>query len=298
VASRDFASVVRKRAAEVAGGFYKRTGSGAFLSLIRLFLRDPDALVRSGASELLSTLPSQKKPVLNEVSEKAQTESPKPADLKPAGVPASGQIRLIGDGSVRVQIDRGSPQALSNKPVTVTAGKHRISWVGGAQDVEVGAGETATLTVPVTYAEQLLHDGIEAYQAKRLSRAQEFFERIKLLEQRGSVKKTLLPDLAYYLGRIYEDQQELAKALQEYGRLRALLNQQSRPELRAGLDKAMARLNSVIGHIILSRRDQAGRCIVVDIYLPPGTHSIDLGLGKSEPVRAQAGVTTTINKCP
>ena len=292
IASHDFASVVRRRAAEVAGGFYRHTGSSASLNLIKSMLHDPDVLVRSGVAELLLVLPKTILP----------TQPPRIVPKKaPAAAPpvvaAGGLLRLIGDDSVRIQIDRGAPQVLSPKPVPVAVGKHRVSYVGGSQVIEVGAGETSVITVPTTYAEQLLQDGIDAYQAKRLDRAQDLLERIKLLEQRGSVKRTLLPDVAYNLGRIYEDNRELPKALQEYSRLQAMAGLRRRPELRAGLDKAMVRLAPRIGHLILSRRDPAGRCTKVNLYLSPGTHSIDLGLGKSELVRAQAGVTTLVDNC-
>lgn len=295
LASHDFAAVVRRRAAEVAGGFYKRTGNSAFLNLIKIMLHDADALVRAGAAELLLTLP---KPTRAAAAVEREPPAPPASTPERPQLPGGGQLRFVGDGSVRVQVDRGAPQVMSSKPVAVSAGKHRVSYVGGTQELEVAAGETVTVTIPTTYAEQLLHDGVEALQARRLDRAQDYLERIRLLEQRGSVKRALLPDIAFNLGRVYEDKRELGKALQEYGRLRAMAGLQSRPELRAGLDKAMGRLAPLIGHIVLSRRDRSGRCIQVDVYLPPGTHSIDLGLGKPELVRAQAGVTTRVDKCP
>lgn len=292
IASHDFASAVRRRAAEVASGFYKRTGSSAFLNLIKGMLHDADVLVRSGAAELLLVLPKTIPPVPPQLN--ISKKAPIPG---PVVVAVGGQLRFIGDDSVRVRIDRGSPLVLSPKLIPVAAGKHRVSYLGGGQTIEVAPGETSVIRVPTTYAEQLLQDGIDAYQARRLDRAQDFLERIKLLEQRGSVKRTLLPDVAYNLGRIYEDKREFTKALQEYNRLQAMVGLRRRPELRAGLDKAMARLAPRIGHIVMSRRDSAGRCTQVDFYLLPGKHFLDLGLGKPEAMRAQAGVTTRVDNC-
>lgn len=296
IASHDFAPAVRRRAVEVAGGFYKRTGSLAFMSMIRMLLHDPNALVRSGVAELLLVLPGPTK-----LATPIASSSKKPQILVPASAPpvpsSEGLLRFIGDESVRIQIDRSTPQSISSKPISIGVGKHRISYVGGVQEITISGGETLTVTIPTTYAEQLLHDGSEAYLAKRLDRAQEIFERLKLLEQRGSVKRSIIPEVAYNLARIYEDKREFSKALHEYNRLRTMVATQGRQDLKNALDKALLRIGKQTGHIVLSRRNQAGRCIEVDIYLPPGTHSIDLGLGKSEFVRVQAGVTTQINKC-
>lgn len=241
VASRDSLPVVRRRAGRLAGEFFRRSGMGGFLNLIKVLLHDADELVRAGATELLLTLKAAPLAVPALASSAATKPPAEPAAIvtpltadseepPPAGSSATesrsvsppkgeGMILLVGEESVRVQIDRGPSEAISNKPRALAAGRHRISFAGGSRDAAGSAGQTVTVNIPVTYAEQLLLDGQEALTAKRLDRAQEIFERLNLLAQRGKVKRTLLPDLKFHLGEIYESNDNLQKALQEYNEL-------------------------------------------------------------------------------
>jgi hypothetical protein len=71
------------------------------------------------------------------------------------------------------------------------------------------------------------------------------------------------------------------------------------PEYLSTVDKAMSRLASEVGHIILFRvpNTEGGGCTRDDLYLPPGNHILDVGAGKTELVRVQAGTSVTLSKC-
>ena len=307
IASRDPAAAIRRRCIEVAGEFYKRTGIGTYLGLIRNLLRDPEPLVRGGASEFLFAIKSQPA-VSAQQRELANTSKPiMPKEPEAAiamaqaegssAVGADGQVRFVGEESVRIQIDDLAPQAISSRPVTLAPGTHRISYLGGEKEIKIESGTVLSVTIPTTYAEQLLHDGIDAYQSKHYERAREHLERLRVLEGRGRVKRNIGPDIAYNLGRIYEARKDTARAMQEYGRLLAMPEARKRPELLAPAERAMTKLESTVGHFVVFRSDISGKCEKSDLYLPPGKHLIDVGLGKSEVVRSQAGVTQTLNKC-
>ena len=300
IASRDPAIALRRRSAEIAGEFYKHTGVGAYLSLIRNLLRDPDPLVRSGATELLllSAKPAGTTPSAagKEITPTAPADAGSVAEPAPVGT--AGQVRLIGEESVRVQIDNTPPQALSTRPITLEQGVHKISYLGGQKEIKVTPGSVLAVTIPTTYAEQLLHDGVEAYQAKQYERAREQFERLRVMEGRGRVKRSILPDIAFNLARSYEARKDTGRALQEYGRFLAMPESRKRADMLAAAQRAMSKLSSTVGHFVVFRPNASGKCEKSDLYLPPGKHVIDVGMGKSEVVRSQARTTQTLNKCP
>jgi tetratricopeptide (TPR) repeat protein len=279
-------------------------------------LQSGDLQTRFDALEATADLPNkQPKPAQVTSREKAKEATDLPDKTAPdmdaggksaTGPVSNGQLRFLGEESVRIQIDGGPSQAVPSTSISVAPGQHRISYAYGEQNVIVSAGQAITVSIPTTYAEQLLHDGVEAYQEKRLDRAQQCLERVRLLQDRGLVQRNLLPDLALSLARLYEAQNNLKRALQEYNRLSGMVDAQHRPELRRVVDRAMARLSPNVGHVVLFRKDPAGKCIKTDQYLPPGDHvlysgwNIDLvddAAGKVGVVRVKAGATVTVNKC-
>ncbi len=212
-------------------------------------------------------------------------------------VNADGQVRFIGEESVRVQVDKLAPQGISARPLTLSPGRHHISYLGGEKDIEVLPGSLLQVPIPTTYGEQLFHDGVDAFSGKHLERARELFERLRVLENRGRVKRSLLPDIAYYLGRSYEARKDTTRAIQEYSKLLAMPEVQKRSELSTAAERSLSRLSAMVGHFVVYRPDASGACKKSDLYLPPGKNLIDMGMGKSEVVRSQAGTTQTLNKC-
>lgn len=213
---------------------------------------------------------------------------------------------FLAEELVRIQIDGGPSQAVPSEAMSVVSGPHRISYAGGEQTVTLASGQTLTVAIPTTYAEQLLHDGIEAYQQKRLDLAQQCLERVRQLQERGLVQRNLLPDLSLSLARLYESQNNLKKALQEYNRLQGMADLQRRPELRRTVERALARLAPNVGHVVLFQRDPSGKCVRSDQYMPPGDQVVysgwNIGLvedaaAKVDVVHVKAGATMTVNKC-
>lgn len=331
-ASRDLAGAVRHRVAEIAKDMYQRTGMSGLLHLLQSLARDADPLVRSTAVVALSSkgiaskvpTPASQETVVNRKQDVSARNLATP-DLAPANTPpidagtmpelettstvvpatapsapestAHGQLIIEAGDSVRVQIDHGDSSVVSKKPISLTPGTHRLHYLGGEKDVEVRSGTVSKISIPVTTAEQLLFDGKEAFQASHFDRAKQSFERLRSLEQRGKIRGGVSPVIAFHLARIYESRGELGRALQEYNRLRSMSS--VAPEYLSTVDKAMSRLASEVGHIILFRvpNTEGGGCTRDDLYLPPGNHILDVGAGKTELVRVQAGTSVTLSKC-
>ena len=332
LASRDMAGAMRHRVAEIAKEMYQRTGMSALLHLLQSLARDADPLVRSTAVVALSAKGSTSKipvtpppdPVVNRKQSVSTIELAKP-DMAPANAPQSdagivqssvavptvtaaaspsdagtdpnGQLLIEAGDSVRVQIDHGVAAVVSKKPISLPVGVHRLHYLGGEKEVEVQPGTVSKISIPVTTADQLLFDGKEAFHAAKLDRALESFEKLRSLERRGRIRSGLSPEIAFHLARIYESRGELGRALQEYNRLRSMPAAAS--EYLSSVDKAMSRLAADVGHIILFRtpNTEGGGCTRDDLYLPPGNHILDVGAGKTELVRVQAGTTVTLSKC-
>lgn len=208
-----------------------------------------------------------------------------------------GHLKLIAEESVRVQIDQKAPQAVTTKLLDLTVGKHHLTYVGGEQDVIVAANKVTTATIPTTYNQQLLSDGNKALQAGRLDLAQDYFDRLRTMEQRGRVSLSLLPDISLSRARLYEAQKDLPGALSEYSKLSDMAVWQKRPDLRNEWSKAMERLASTVGHAIVFQLSPSGKCERSDLHLLPGNQLITVGQGKDEVVRIQAGKTVTLDRC-
>ena len=334
LASRDLAGAVRYRVAEIAKEMYLRTGVRALLHLLQGLAQDTDPLVRSAAQLPVAaqTAPvvTQTAPVAAQtipvalaqqnamkaseqatqnVTEKTAPSAPSTERLDLGAAAAPSEVGRVAAGTglllieagelVRVAIEHGAPAVVSKKPLSLSVGTHRLHFVGGERDVTIRAGETTTVTLAVLTADQLLADGKEAFVAGKLERAKELFERLRGLERRGRVRKGSSAEIALHLAKIYESANELGRAVEEYSRLRAMPD--IPPSFRAIADKAMSRLAFSVGHIILfrpSNTDTKG-CVRDDLYLPPGNHILDVGLGKTktEMVRVQAGTTVTLSKC-
>jgi HEAT repeat protein len=308
LASRDVAGAIRHRVAEIAREMYQRTGITALLHLLQSLSQDSDPLVRSAATipPLAKGVRQQSVPFTAEVrvpTERVETPEHEagshPAEATPTTAASSGtgQLLLSGEESVRVQIDRGGAHVISSKPLSLPAGVHKIRYLGGEQEFTIQSGTSVSVTVPTTAAEQFLHDGKEAYENKRFDRAQELFERLRTIEKRGRVKRGFSPEIALHLAKIYEARNQPRLALQEYSRLRAMAGIPA--EYRSIVDQAVARLAFSVGHIVLFRPSASnqGKCVRDDLYLAPGNHIIDVGAGKTEQIRVEAGTTVTLSKC-
>ncbi len=309
----DSSAVVRRRAAEVLSGLYQRTKDAAFLPMLRSLRADSDVLVRSRANQLLEELAKQNPQVLTAKPAPEAIEKPtqvaKPIEPTPAtgtenkppenGSPSgTGFLQLVGEDGVRVQIDKGPSQLLSDKPIPLPVGKHRVSAVGGFHEVQIAAGATVSLKVPGTLAEQLTHDAADALRGKDLSKAQSLIERARRVGLRTGARPQLLSELIYLQAKLYDTRGQYREAMNEYGKYLSLPSNQQRAETAALVRSAVAKLAPRMGRIqIFTLRE--GKCkLTEEYYLPPGEHLISLGGGKSKVLSIYAGVTTPVRQCP
>lgn len=313
----DSSPVVRRRAAEVASVLYQRSKDAAFLPTLRALRADSDPLVRTRANQLLTDLAKQNPQVLTErplqepVEKTAKTKPPaqnpttEPANpdagTKPVENPAStgtGFVQLVGEEGVRVQIDKGPAQLLSEKPISLPVGKHRISTSSGSQEVQVSDGATLTVKVSGSLAEQLTHDAAESLRNKDLTKAQSLIERARRVGIRTGARPQLLSELIYLQAKIYDARGQWREAMNEYEKYQSLPPAHQRAETLSAVRAAVAKLAPRMGLIQIFTLVN-GKCKLTEKhYLPPGEHLISLGGGKSKVMSIYAGVTTPVRQCP
>ncbi len=323
LASIDRASVVRRRVLAVAADFYRSCGQAGFLDLVLALRGDPDVIVRAYAAQLIAEL--GRKPARSAAtgggsggsqavargdSGPAALPVGSPASLRsdggagplasPAAPPSGGQLYLDGEELVRVQVDRGPPILLSDKPIALPAGRHVVRYLGGQQEFTLGSGQTLHLRLPVRLSDQLLADGREALSRNDLTRAQEHLERLRRLLQRGGhgpVTPALQADVAFELAKLYEARGQLRESLSEFNRCIAVPVSQRRPELGPALTALQSRMAGRAGRIQIFT-GQGGRCTMTqELFLPPGEQIISIGRGQTRSVFSQIGSTTKLMAC-
>lgn len=292
VAASDPASVIRRRAADVASRLFAQTKQRVFLRLLRGLINDPDAAVRSRARELVA--------VISPGQEIQATDTLEIDDTGPvrtmAATAEEGQLLLIGEEGVRVQIDKAPAQAITNKPIALSVGKHRITYLGGQQEISVVSGGTVTVKVPTTMMEQLIQSALDALKSRELVRAQGYLDRSRRLMLRVGTKPITRGDYTYVQAKVNEAKNQLQQAMAEYANYQRLPGLQQRPEYLADVKSTIARLALRMGKIqIFSLRE--GRCQMEELYLPPGDQVISLGPGQTKVISVYAGVTTPVRVC-
>jgi serine/threonine protein kinase/HEAT repeat protein len=294
VASNDPASVIRRRAADIASRLFHQTKQVAFLRTLRALTNDPEAAVRSRARELQSAIPKEQESTATDSIETEEVKSSRPSST--TTTTEQGQLLLVGEDGVRVQIDKTVAQAISTKPIVLSVGKHRISYLGGQQEVTIASGGSISVKIPTTLAEQLVQDAIDAFKSRELVRAQGYLDRSRRLMLRVGTKPIVKADHTYVQGKVNEAKNLLQQAMAEYTTYQKLPSAQQRPEYLADVRSAMARLAPRMGRIqVFTMRD--GRCQMEEIYLPPGDQTVSLGPGQTKVVSVYAGVTTPVRSC-
>jgi HEAT repeat protein len=306
----DPAAVVRRRAAEVAAGYYRQTGEPRFLQMVRSLLNDPDVIVRAQVATLAAELNAVQLPARGpdeRPPEPTAPRAPRPAEEPtaapevpsepPPSAPAHGALLLEGDEEVRVRIDSGQPQPLGTRPLRLSPGRHRINYLGGFRDVQIRAGQTVRVHVPVTLVEQLLQDGRDAMARGELDRAGESFGRARRLLQRGKGNDTLRAELAYQQATLYEARGQLREALGEYNRCLSVPADERSAEVNKGLAAAMSRLSGKAGRIQIFT-NVGGACqMTQEVLLLPGEQIIGVGQGRTRTVFSQVGSTNRVMAC-
>lgn len=187
---------------------------------------------------------------------------------------------------------------INGHPLSVPSGKHRISYFGGGQDVQVLPGQTVRVRIPVSLADQLLQDGKDALGRQDFQHAQDNLDRLHRLVQGGKTGPSLQADLSYQQARLHEGRQQIDAALVEYNRALNVPKSQRRSELNAALKGTLIRLSGKTGRIqIFALVD--GQCQMVrEVLSPPGQQVISLGKGQTRTVYAQVGSITKVTTCP
>ena len=297
VAVNDPASVIRRRGADSASRLFGQTRQLVFIRLLRVMITDPEAAVRSRARELLAAVSADQ--------ESHASDSMESDELRPAAASVAvgstevkqGQLLLVGEEGVRVQLDKLPLHAISNKPLSVSVGNHSITYLGGQQEFSVASGETVTLKVPTGIAEQLIQDALDALKSRELMRAQGYLDRSRRLMQRVGTKPIVKGDHIYVQAKVNELKNQLQQAATEYSNYQHLSPAQQRPEYLADARGTLNRLALRMGRIqIFTLRE--GQCqLAEEYYLPPGEQVISLGPGQTKRISVYAGITTPVRVC-
>ena len=294
----DAAPAVRRRVAEVATSFYLKNHDESLLQIVYSLSNDPDVSVRTRTGALLAKLMGK------ETAPKEPAEAP--ADLASAPVdagtapapPSRGRLRIVGEQWVRISIDQHLNIQIGPPPfeVSLDAGSHTVSFTGGAVEVTVPAGDTALVQIPVSHAEQLLHDTADAIARREYVRAQQLLDRARALVGRGRGPKTAQAELLLLQSRLFETQGRWPEAMGELERMQRLPETARKPDQHMAAQAAAARLSSRLGRIRVSKEVE-GRCVYSDQWVRPGEHRIDEGGGQFRTVRIREGTTAEVKLC-
>ncbi|HNK44619.1 MAG TPA: protein kinase [Pseudomonadota bacterium] len=283
----DSSPEVRRRVGEVSYDFYKASPSEPLLMLMIGLLADPEMAVRTRVSSLLSQ------------SREAQEEPPGDLGVPPdlttvdAGPTVqTGLLRIEGDDKVRFQVDDQAAQLLGPgmAAVTVPAGKHKVRYAGGAIDVEIVAGSTASVRIPILLGDQFVIEAAEALSRHETTAAQKLLDRARALGSRGKLSRAMFAELTYQQARIHEENGSHLEAMTEYEALGRL--PERRPEHTTAALGASSRLQPYLGRLIISK-EVDGQCTTIMQWVRPGEHLVDGG----RPVRVRAGGQARVELC-
>ena len=310
----DPAAVIRRQVAEIAADFYRHTGLLRFLQLVRSLRSDADVIVRAQATILTAELAAVRPfipPARNETprvpaepeqdgqndaAPAAPAASSAPRTPSPPSAPVKGTLLLAGDELVRIRIDNGQPQTLPGKPVLLTPGRHRISYLGGIKEVQIKPEQTTRLRIPVTAIGQLLHDCQEHISSGEYVSAQEELNHARRL-LRGRADPALQAELDYLQGRLDEARGQLREALSAYNRCLRVSATVRGAALNAALQATLARLSPKAGRIQIFT-PISGECkMTQELLLLPGEQVISIGQGQTRTVFSQAGSTNKVMAC-
>ena len=294
----DSAPAVRRRVAEVATSFYLKNHDESLLQIVYSLSNDPDVSVRTRTGALLAKLMGKETAPKEPAEAPADLASP-PVDAGTAPVAQSrGRLRIVGEQWVRITIDQHMNVQIGPPPfeLSLDAGAHTVSFTGGAVEVTVPAGDTALVQIPISHAEQLLHDTADAIARREYVRAQQLLDRARTLVGRGRGPKTAQAELLLLQSRLFETQGRWLEAMGELERTQRLPETARKPEQNMAMQAAVARLSARLGRIRVSKEVE-GRCVYADQWVRPGEHRIDEGAGQFRTVRVREGSTAEVKLC-
>ena len=283
----DSSAEVRRRVGEVSYDFYKASPSEPLLMLMLGLLGDPEMSVRTRVSALLSQS--------RDVTEEPALDLAAPSDdgaVSDGATIQTGLLRIEGEEKVRFQVDEQLTQSvvLGLAPLSLTAGKHKIRYAGGLQEVEIVAGNVTTLKLPLTLGEQLIFDAIDALSRRETTAAQKLLDRARVQHTKGKLSRAAFAELTYQQARLHEESANYLEAMTEYEALGKL--PERKPEHSTAALGASSRLQPYLGRLIISK-DVDGQCTTVTQWVRPGEHWVD----QNRQVRVRAGGQARVELC-
>jgi len=210
---------------------------------------------------------------------------------------SKGTLLLDAAEGTLFQLDGGKWQSVSGKGVTLAAGAHKITTLGGSYELTIEPDRKFRLKLVQSPVDDAVELGARAYKQKEFGRAQKHYDRASALCSHERANKKACQVLELYLalsrGRIYEQEKRFGEAMAEYQKLAEGGHGKARVE---GAE-AIARLSPQLGKVIL-RTAVKGKCQERVQWLIPGKkQKIKVG-DKSQPVSVRAGQTVLLGECP
>ena len=308
VALLDPVAVVRRRAGDAAADLYRRTHDVGFLRMVRSLRSDTDVTVRAQAVTLAEELERVQKTVAPaDLASPERAQAPPPPQAGPppdmAGPPAErvamGAILPDGENGVRIQIDQGAPQTLTpGRPIPVPSGHHRIGYLRGATDVDVGPGQTVRVLIPVSRTEQTLQDGKDAWARKDYRRANEYFESVRTLMERTKADPSIQADYFFSRGQLFESLKQLESAISVYNSALNVPKKHRRPELENSLQLMIRRLSGTTGRIQIFTMVGGVCTLTSELLALPGEQIIRAGKDQPRTIFVSVGSVKQVKACP
>jgi HEAT repeat protein len=267
--ARDPDPRVRQRVIELALDISQEKGGAGIplaTSVLKQLTRDSDGTVRARANALLTRLQAQKRvEETNPTPTTPPPESPSPSPNADAGTAASG----------------GSETANTANPTS---------------DSDSGKSASEADKLDSEQLQTMLKTGREQFKRQDYRKAQKSLERLSSLCGRQSSKQCapISYELAFYLGRTYEEQGQQADAMNEFQRLSGKKGGTS--EQRDYIARAIKDLGRKLGRVQV-KRSKRGRCETTILWVTPGEQVIPLGGGDTRTVTVGRNEKVTVGEC-
>ncbi|HNN90752.1 MAG TPA: HEAT repeat domain-containing protein [Pseudomonadota bacterium] len=273
-AVRDSDPRVRQRVLELALEISQEKGGAgvAFAtSLLKQLSRDSDGTVRARATALLTRLQAQKR-----VEEQ-----------NPPTTPATEATGTGGGTANPPPVDAGVASSSGGETPTATA---------QTSDSDSGKSASEGDKVDNEQLQNMLKTGREQFKRQEYRKAQKSLERLSSLCGRQSSKPCapISYELAFFLGRSYEEQGQQADAMNEFQRLSGKKGGTS--EQRDYISRAIKDLGRKLGRVQV-KRSKRGRCETTILWVTPGEQVIPLGAGDTRTVTVGRNEKVSVGEC-
>jgi hypothetical protein len=260
---------VRQRVIELALDISQEKGGAGIplaTSVLKQLTRDSDGTVRARANALLTRLQAQKR-----------VEETNPPPTTP---PPEGQ----------------SPSPTADAGTTASGGGETTATASPTNDADNGKSTSEGDKLDGEQLQTMLKTGREQFKRQDYRKAQKSLERLSSLCGRQSSKQCapISYELAFYLGRTYEEQGQQADAMNEFQRLSGKKGGTS--EQRDYIARAIKDLGRKLGRVQV-KRSKRGRCETTILWVTPGEQVIPLGGGDTRTVTVGRNEKVTVGEC-